>query len=434
MWLRPASRLEGTPHLPGDKSISHRYAMLAALCLESTRILNYSPSDDCRRTLSCLESVGARVERTPEGVCITGQTLGAFRPPSGDLDCGNSGTTMRLLSGILAAQKFRSTLTGDASLSARPMGRILVPLRKMGASLACSAGDLPPLQISGRPLHGVEYVLPLASAQVKSCVLLAGLHAAGLTEVVEAIPSRSHTELAFPIFGIDLEVQGERLALRGGQQPRSPGLIRVPADPSAAAFFCVAACLIPGSRIRLEDINFNPARIALFRLLIEAGADIRVDRDREELGEPLASLTVSYSDAFLENLPAKIGGKMIPALIDEIPIMAILGSRMPRGLEIRDASELRHKETDRIHTVALNLKAIGVPVEELEDGIRIHPGEVMHGARLPSYGDHRIAMAFSIAALIADSDTEILDDACVAVSYPDFFSNLERLTGAAGFA
>ncbi|MBI4457183.1 MAG: 3-phosphoshikimate 1-carboxyvinyltransferase [Acidobacteria bacterium] len=429
MRVQPTSRLRGTPRLPGDKSISHRYAMLAGLCPEETKIYNYSPSQDCGHTLACLELLGLRVERNSHCIAIEGKPLAQLQPPQAVLDCGNSGTTMRLLSGILTAQRFPSILTGDNSLRSRPMGRILVPLRKMGAAILASEGQRAPLEIQGRPLHGIEYVLPLASAQVKSCVLFAGLHARGITQVIEPIPSRSHTERALPIFGVDVEIQGECIAVRGGQQPRSPRTVRVPADPSAAAFFCVAACLIPGADVRLENINWNPGRVALFRLLMEAGANIHVERQVEEFGEETADLRVSYRETLFENFPEKIGGKLIPGLIDEIPTLSILGCRLPRGLEIRDASELRHKETDRIHTVATNLRALGVTVDEFDDGMKVHPCSALHGARISSYGDHRIAMAFSIASLLADSAVEIDGSECVAVSYPDFFSNLETLTG-----
>jgi 3-phosphoshikimate 1-carboxyvinyltransferase len=310
------------------------------------------------------------------------------------------------------------------------MGRVLAPLRRMGARIQCSPGERAPLEILGGPLHGVEYALPLASAQVKSCVLLAGLHARGVTAAIEPIPSRSHTERAFPQFGLALEIRGNRVSMSGPQQPHSPGTLRVPGDPSAAAFFCVAACLIPGARVRLENINYNPARIELFNLMLRSGADIQVEERREEFGEETASLTVAHNDRFLENFPERIDGALIPALIDEIPILAILGCRLPRGLEIRDAAELRHKETDRIRGVASNLRALGATIDEFDDGMRIHPCPYFRGAILPSFGDHRIAMAFSIAALLAHSEVEILESDCVAVSYPEFYANLERLTGA----
>ncbi len=431
MWVRPAFSFHGNPQLPGDKSISHRYALLAALCPEETRIFNYSQSQDCQHTLGCLQSVGVEIERWGEETRIRGKPLGELRSSDAALDCGNSGTTIRLLSGMLAAQKFRYILTGDASLRSRPMGRILIPLRKMAAAILASEGERPPLEIEGRLLHGVQYILPVASAQLKSCVLLAGLHARGRTEVIEPVPSRSHTERALPLFGVDIEIKGECISIAGGQQPRSPGSIRVPADPSAAAFFCVAACLIPGAEVRLENINFNPARIELYRILMQAGADIQVEREKEQFGEPVADLTVRHSTSFLESFPARIGGKTIPLSIDEIPILAVLGCRLPRGLEIGDASELRYKETDRIHAVAEGLRALGAQVDEFEDGMKIHPCRSLKGGRVASHGDHRVAMAFSIAALMAESDVEIQQSECVAVSYPDFYSNLEKLTGVA---
>ncbi|HEY3130499.1 MAG TPA: 3-phosphoshikimate 1-carboxyvinyltransferase [Acidobacteriota bacterium] len=431
MWVRPALAFRGSPQLPGDKSISHRYALLAALCPEETCISNYSLSHDCQHTLQCLQSVGVDVRRGGEDTCIRGRPLGELERSDATLDCGNSGTTMRLLSGILATQKHRYILNGDDSLRSRPMGRILIPLRKMGAAIRASDGERAPLEIEGRRLHGVQYILPVASAQVKSCVLLAGLHARGRTEVIEPIPSRSHTERALPLFGVDVEIQGECISISGGQQPRSPGPIRVPADPSAAAFFCVAACLIPGAAVTLKNINFNPARIELFRLLKQAGADIRIDREEEKFGEPVTNLTVRHSASLLEGFPERIDGKAIPPLIDEIPILSILGCRLPRGLEIRDASELRHKETDRIHAVAEGLNALGARVDEFEDGMKIYACPSFRGGRIASHGDHRIAMAFSIAALMAESDVEIQESECVSVSYPDFYSNLEKLAGVA---
>ncbi|HEY2931615.1 MAG TPA: 3-phosphoshikimate 1-carboxyvinyltransferase [Acidobacteriota bacterium] len=432
MWVHPANKLQGNPELPGDKSISHRYAMLSALCPEVTIIENYSPSEDCRHTLDCLAALGAYVSYDSGAVRVQGKSLGELRAPGTELDCGNSGTTIRLLSGILAAQKFESVLTGDDSLRSRPMGRILVPLRKMGAALAVTESECAPIRIAGRPLHGIEYVLPVASAQVKSCVILAGLHARGSTEVVEPIPSRSHTERALPLFGVDVEIQNERIAVRGGQQPRSPGRLRVPADPSAAAFFCVAACLIPGAEVRMKGINYNPARVEWLRLLLQSGANIRIENQNEVFGEPIADLTARYDPAFLEGFPAKIGGKMIPSLIDEIPILSVLGARLPRGLEIRDAAELRHKETDRIRTVAENLQALGAKVEEFHDGLQIHPCRVFSGGRIESRGDHRIAMAFAVAGLLADTDVEIRDSGCAAVSFPGFFKELEKLSGTNG--
>ena len=430
--ISPAGRFEGSPALPGDKSISHRYALLAALCPEETRIRNYSPSEDCRHTLLCLEALGAGTEIDNGHVRITGRPLGMLHAPSRPLDCGNSGTTIRLLSGILAGQSFRSVLTGDDSLQSRPMARVMTPQRKMGGVIQARAGDLAPLEIEGRPLHGVEYALPVASAQVKSCVLLAGLHASGRTEVVEPVPSRSHTERAFPLFSINVEIQNECISVRGRQQPRSPGDIEVPADPSAAAFFAVAACLLPGARVQLRNVNFNPARMELFRLLMQAGASVAVTEKTEHFGEPAATLEVRGDLDFLDRFPARLGGAMVPALIDEIPILAVLGTRLPGGLEIRDAAELRHKETDRIRTIASNLRALGATVREFEDGLKVEPCGQLRGGRVESHGDHRIAMAFAVAGLLASSEVEIHNPECAAVSYPSFFSNLEKLTGAAG--
>ena len=417
--IAPAGPLEGVIRLPGDKSISHRYAIIAALAEGETRIHNYATGADCRSTLGALEALGVPIERTDSAVIIHGQGLEGLRPPACPLDAGNSGSTIRMLSGILAAQPFTSVIGGDESLSRRPMDRIIRPLSLMGAEILAQDGRYPPLHIHGRKLKPIDYEPPMASAQVKTCVLLAGLFADGETTVVEKIPTRDHTELALREFGAQIKTSRGRITVQG--KPKLTGReVIVPGDLSSAAFFLVAAMLAPGSRIAIQGVGLNPTRTALLDWLAGAGAKIRVVNLSQTNGELIGDLMVSHAPV----RGGVIEGAMTAALIDEIPVLAVLGAASEEGIDVRDAAELRLKETDRIAAVAENLRRMGVTVETRQDGMRIPGRQRFRAAHLSSFGDHRIAMAFSVAALAADGESVIEDAGAAAVSFPEFYDTL----------
>lgn len=424
--IRRAARLEGSVTLPADKSIAHRAAMLAALGDGVSRLVNYPASADPQSTLSCLRQLGVSIQEEEDGIlAVEGRGLDGLQAPAEVLDCGNSGTTMRLLSGILAGQPFETTLTGDASLSRRPMGRVADPLRDMGARIDLTEGHAPiRIQGDGR-LHGIEYRLPVPSAQVKSCVLLAGLFAEGETTVVESVPSRDHTER---MLGLDaFEVDGVRhLTVRRGL--RIPARTwTVPRDFSAAAFFLVAGSIVPGGALQLPGVGLNPTRSALLDVLRAMGADITVRNERVYGGEPIADLTVRPADLH----GVSVGGAVIANLIDEIPVLAVAAACAGGRTEIRDAGELRIKETDRIDAMAKNLRSMGADVEEFEDGFAITGGKPLHGATVETYDDHRIAMAMGVAGLAASGETTILEAECAQVSFPDFWQQLEGVAHSA---
>ncbi len=422
-----ARSLRGTVGLPGDKSISHRYAMLAAIAEGPSEIRHFASSRDCHSTLGCLRSLGVEVSENGDTVTITGRGLHGLSAPAEVLDAGNSGTTMRLLSGILAGQPFLTTITGDESLVRRPMGRVAQPLRLMGASVETRAGELPPLTIRGGRLKGVRYVLPVASAQVKSCVLLAGLYGGEPTAVREDVPTRDHTEIALESFGGI--VRRDRGWIEVGPGPRLAGQsLDVPGDLSGAAFFLVAAALVPGAELVLPRVGLNRRRRELLGYLESAGMDIGVENQSEDAGEPRGDLRVRYSPVLLGSRMPHIGGRLAAGLIDEIPVLAVLGSQTGGGLEISGAGELRVKESDRIAAVASNLAAMGARSEERPDGLSIPGGQRLHGADIDTCGDHRIAMAFAVAGLAADGVTHIHDAECAAVSFPDFWTILEKAT------
>lgn len=420
--ISPANRLEGSVLLPGDKSISHRYAMISSIAEGRSRLHNYSTGADCQSTLACLQDVGV-VWRTDDGVIeIEGRGLDGLQPPSASLDAGNSGSTIRMLSGILAAQPFTTTLAGDESLSKRPMERIMRPLREMGATLEARDGKYPPITIHGGPLKPIEYTLPVASAQVKSCVLMAGLYAEGVTMVNESVPTRDHTELALREFGA--EITSRKGAIRIQGKPRLQGReFRIPGDLSSSAFFLVAACIVPGSTILLRGVGLNPTRTAIIDLLVSMGARIRIVDVSAAGGELTGSLEVSAGDIS----GGTIEGATAAALIDEIPVLAVLGARSRNGLTVRDASELRVKETDRIATLADNFRRMGASMEVTPDGFFIPGNQQLKAAECDSFGDHRIAMAFSVAALAASGDCVIHNAEAASVSYPEFFSTLYSL-------
>ncbi|HXZ26858.1 MAG TPA: 3-phosphoshikimate 1-carboxyvinyltransferase [Terriglobales bacterium] len=415
--VRPAQNVLGSLRLPGDKSISHRYAMLAALAEGTTHLENFSTGADCASTLACMEALGARVTRGAEGVVdIEGRTL---QPPARPLDCGNSGSTMRLLAGILAGQSFSSELVGDASLSRRPMARVAEPLRKMGATITCGPNDLPPLRIAGARLRAIDYILPLPSAQVKTAVLFAGLLAAGETAVEEPLRTRDHGELALRAFGAEVTRLRRRASIRGGQRLRAI-TARVPGDISSAAFFLCAAALFPDSNLVIDALGMNPTRAALLDVLAALGARVAVINLEERHGELVG--TVKVEAGALKG--ATIAGAQSAALIDELPVLAAIAPYTKDGIEICDAAELRVKESDRIAAVARNLRAMGAQVEERPDGLRVPGSQPLRGAEVDSAGDHRIAMAFAVAALRAQGDTLIRGADAARISFPEFFALL----------
>lgn len=423
--IHPARSLSGSITLPGDKSVSHRYGMIASIAEGASTIRNFSTGADCHSTLGCMRALGVRIEEDGTEVTIHGGGLAGLRAPSASLDAGNSGSTIRMLSGILAAQPFVSRIGGDESLSARPMGRIMQPLAQMGADIVARDGKLPPLEIHGNPdLRPIDYQLPVASAQVKTCVLFAGLFCEGATIARETVQSRDHTELALREFGADLTVERKAITLQG--RPRLTGReLVVPSDLSSAAFFLVAALLVPGADIYIRGVGLNPTRSALLDFLVSAGANIRIESLAQSNGELIGNLRVRYS--------AVRGGVIekdqAAALIDEIPVLAVLGAASEEGLTIRDAQELRVKETDRIATVAENFRRMGLQLEETPDGMVIPGKQEFHAGHCDSFGDHRIAMAFSVAALAADGPTTIDRAGAASVSFPEFFRILGEVSG-----
>ena len=421
--VRPARNVRGSVSLPGDKSISHRYAMLAAIADGPSRLANYSTGADCASTLGCLRSLGVKWERKDAAdnlIEVHGSGL-SLTAPSQPLDCGNSGSTIRMLSGIVAGQKFSSEMAGDESLSRRPMERVIKPLTAMGAQITSQNGR-PPLRITGANLKGIHYPMPMASAQVKTCLLFAGLFAEGETRVEEPLQTRDHGEVALRAFGAQVDHQGNEVRIRGGQRLRGIEA-RVPGDISSAAFFLCAAALFPNSQLTVPSLLMNPTRARLLDILMQIGLRISVTQLEEAHGELVGTLQVEGGRL----TGATIAGADTAALIDEIPVLAAIAPYTEQGIEVRDAKELRVKESDRIASVAANLRAMGAEVEEREDGLKIPGGQPVHGAEIESFGDHRIAMAFSIAALRAQGETLIRGSECAAISYPAFFSTLESL-------
>ena len=418
--VSPARAIEGILTLPGDKSISHRCGMLAGLAEGRTTISNYSTGADCQSTLGCMEALGARIERQADGLTVI--EGGALHKPSGDLDAGNSGTITRMLTGILAGQSFTSRMIGDASVSSRPVDRVIQPLTQMGANIEAREGRYPPLVIHGSRLHGIEYTSPVASAQVKSCVLLAGLFAEGETIVHEKIRTRDHTEIALAEFGADIEVDRKTIRVRGGAKLKGCELV-VPGDLSSACFFLVAALLMKQADLVIHGVGLNPTRSALLDFLVTMGAQIKVLNIHLVAGELIGDLRVSTSEV----RGGVIEGALTAALIDELPALAVLGAASVGGLTVRDGAELRVKETDRIATIAAGLGAMGVKIETAADGFQIPGRQKFRAAEIDSAGDHRIAMAFSVAALAADGPCTIHDAGSAAVSFPAFYDMLEQI-------
>ena len=421
MVMRPASALSGSVRLPGDKSISHRYAMLGAIAEGATRLENFSTGADCASTLGCLKTLGVTWERNGGSVVIHGRGR-SLQTPTSALDCGNSGSTIRMLSGILAGQAFTSELVGDESLSRRPMARIIKPLEMMGARIESRDGGRPPLQLTGGRLKGIDYKLPVASAQVKTSLLFAGLYADGTTRVEEPIQTRDHGELALQAFGAKLDRRMREVSIKGDQTLRAIDAT-IPGDISSAAFFLCAAGLFPGSQLTIPGLLLNPTRARLLDFLIGLGLQITMANLEEHHGELIGTLQVQGGRL----KGARIADADTAALIDEIPVLAAIAPYTSEGIEIRDARELRVKESDRIASVATNLRLMGAEVEEFEDGLRIPGGQKLRGASLDSFGDHRIAMAFAVASLRAEGETEIKSADAAVISFPEFFTTLERL-------
>ena len=420
MIIRPAKNVLGSIRLPGDKSISHRYAMLAGLAQGSTRLSNFSTGADCASTLSCLRQLGCAVSTANGSITIEGKTR--WQQPGESLDCGNSGSTMRMLSGFLAGHDFECHLHGDESLSRRPMKRIMLPLRQMGAEISGSEGDRPPLHIRGGKLHAIEYITPVSSAQVKSAIIFAGLLADGETTVEEPHRTRDHTEQALRAFGVEITRSRNRTTLRGGQTLHAIEAV-VPGDISSASFFLCAAAIFPESNLVIEGLLLNPTRASLLDVLTSLGARISVINLEEQHGELVG--TVKIEHAALKG--AVVQGAQSVTLIDELPVLAAIAPYTRDGIEIRDAKELRVKESDRIALVAKNLRVMGAQCEEFEDGLRVPGQQPLHGAEIDSGGDHRIAMAFAIAALGAKGETLIQGADSARISFPGFFDMLESI-------
>jgi 3-phosphoshikimate 1-carboxyvinyltransferase len=419
--IRPARNVYGSLRLPGDKSISHRYGMLAAFAEGTSRFTNFSTGADCASTLACMQALGAKVSETSDGAIEVTGVAGHVTPANHPLDCGNSGSTMRMLSGLLAPQEGSFTLVGDASLSRRPMERIRKPLEAMSAKLTLTDGHAP-LTIHGSPLRPIDYTTPVPSAQVKTCVLLAGLQTPGTTTVREAVRTRDHSELALRAFGANLTRTLDSVSISGPQSLHSIEAV-VPGDISSAAFFLCAAALFPGSTLLFDSLGLNPTRATLLDVLTALGARIAVLHLEEKNAELVGTVQIS---APVEGLGStEIGGALAAQLIDELPVLAAIAPFTRGGIRIRDAKELRVKESDRIALVVKNLRAMGAEVTEFEDGLDVPGGQTLHGAAIDSGGDHRIAMAFSVAALRAEGDTLIQGAESAAISFPEFFDLLD---------
>ncbi len=415
--------LKGELTIPGDKSISHRAVMLGAISQGTTSVTNFLRGADCLSTISCFRKMGIAIEENPTEILIHGKGLHGLSAPETVLDVGNSGTTMRLLSGILAGQDFSSSLTGDASIRKRPMKRVITPLSLMGASIESIPGNgCAPLAIQGMPLTGIHYQSPVSSAQVKSCVLLAGLYADSTTKVTEPFVSRNHSELMLRSFGAEIQTEGTTVSVQ--PDPLLIGQkVEVPGDISSAAYFIAAGLLIPGSEILIKNVGINPTRDGILRVCRAMGADIEILNEQEHCGELTADLLVRHSAL----KGTVIEGGIIPTLIDELPVIAVMAAFAEGTTIIRDAQELKVKESNRLDIIVHHLKEMGADVMPAPDGMIIRGGKPLTGAVLDSHMDHRIAMSFAIAAMAGNGETEILNSDCVSISYPDFYADLRRL-------
>lgn len=418
--------LQGSLTIPGDKSVSHRSVMFAALADGTSHIEGFLEGEDTRATARIFSQLGVRIETpSPSQRIVHGVGIDGLKAPDAPLDCGNAGTGMRLLAGLLAGQAFDCTLIGDESLSGRPMRRVTGPLSQMGAKIDTQDDGTPPLHVhGGQTLHGIDFASPVASAQIKSAVLLAGLYAQGETSVVEPHPTRDYTERMLSAFGVDIEFSPGKARLRGGQRLRATDIV-VPADFSSAAFYLVAASIIPGSELRLKQVGLNPRRTGLLHALRLMGADITEENPAEQGGEPVADLVVRYAPL----KGARIPEELVPDMIDEFPALFVAAAAAEGRTVVSGAAELRVKESDRLAAMATGLRALGMQVDETEDGATLHGGVRVGSGTIESYGDHRIAMAFAIAGQISDGEVRINDIANVATSFPDF----DGLARSAGF-
>ena len=422
MEIKKQTNLKGTLTVPGDKSISHRAVMFGSLARGTTRISHFLEGADCLSTISCFRKMGIEIDRNKDEILVHGRGLHGLTAPTEILDVGNSGTTTRLISGILAGQTFTSELDGDDSIRTRPMTRIMTPLASMGADITSRLDNgCAPLIIHGRPLHAAHYDSPVASAQVKSCVLLAGMYADGITSVTEPFLSRNHTEIMLNYFGAEITSEGTTASIR--PEPVLEGRdIQVPGDISSAAYFIAAGLLTPGSEILLKNVGINPTRAGIIKVCMDMGADITLLNESTE-GEPTADLLIRTSSL----KGTTIEGSIIPTLIDEIPMIAVMAAFAEGTTIIRDAQELKVKESDRIAVMVDNLRRMGADIEGTDDGMIIHGGRPLHGAVIDSHLDHRIAMSFAVAGTICDGTVEILNGECVNISYPEFYQDLYRL-------
>lgn len=422
MEITKQTGLRGVVHVPGDKSISHRAVMFSALARGTTSVTHFLEGADCLSTISCFQKMGIEIEKQDDKVLIHGKGLRGLNSPREILDAGNSGTTTRLIAGILAGQKFISELDGDASLRSRPMKRVMDPLNAMGADIRCRGeNNCLPLRIAGRPLTAIHYTSPVASAQVKSCVLLAGMYADGVTSVTEPFLSRNHTEIMLRSFGADIRSEGTTVSIRPEPDLLAQD-ITVPGDISSAAFFIAAGLLTPGSEILLKNVGINPTRAGILKVCQDMGADITL-LNADYSGEPAADILVRTSSL----KGTVIQGADIPTLIDELPVIAVMAAFAGGTTVIRDAAELRVKESDRIAVMTDNLRRMGADVEETEDGMIIHGGRPLHGAVIDPRLDHRVAMSFAVAGTVCEGTMDILDGDCVRISYPDFYKDLYSL-------
>lgn len=418
--IKPAHSVQGTVRVPGDKSISHRALLLGALTHGKMSIENLSPAQDVYHTTLSLRALGVAIEQTDKETLVCGAE--GLSPPPRNLDAGNSGTTMRLLAGLLAGQSFTATITGDASLQRRPMQRVIAPLTRMGAKIESNQG-FAPLTIAGGKLQGIVYKLPVASSQVKSAILLAGLQAQGTTTVVEPHPTRDHTERILQYLEVSLEKANGTVGVSGERRPKAKPIV-VPGDISSAAFLLAAGVLLPHAQLTVQGVGINPTRTGIVEVLREMGAHISFENEHEIAGEPQGDLLIKYSELH----SVHVGGALIPRLIDELPILAICATQAHGITVVQDAQELRVKETDRIRAVAVNLRKMGAQLEERQDGWVIPGPQRLYGAVLDSFGDHRIAMAFSIAGLLAQGETVIERAEWADISYPGFYDDLDKIT------
>jgi 3-phosphoshikimate 1-carboxyvinyltransferase len=417
-----AKFFRGNPLIPGDKSISHRGLILGALASGKSEVIDILEGEDVQSTAKCLRELGVKISKEGNRTLIEGIGDKGFQNPSQGLDCGNSGTTMRVMMGVLAGSKITATLSGDASLNKRPMKRVSEPLKLMGANFQLTNENFAPLTVTGQKIHGINYELKIASAQIKTAIIMAAIYAEGKTTITGEIGSRDHTERLLPHFGCKISVTDKEISIDGGQKLKG-NVVKVPSDPSTAAFWIGAASIIPGATLEMENVSLNPTRIGFIYALQRMGAHIETEVVTE-FPEPVGKIRVKF--AGLKG--GSIHKDEVPSLIDEIPLIAVLATQCQGVTEVRGAEELRVKESDRIEAVATNLRAMGCEIEVFPDGFKIIGPQKLKGAEIKTFHDHRIAMAFTIAGLVADGETTIHDSECVAVSYPNFYETLKELT------